>query len=142
MSVLGGNRPAASRRKPQNVGNKSLKGRLSDTLQSRLTFAGRTPGGFLPKEDRRTFTGEMRNLLLFSDGASEAALYHDTNRHGFFAVGYRDRDGSFQQRCHPLKEMPKVIRNMDTNRDAYISQGEFTRPSRCLVNLARIGLCF
>lgn len=101
----------------------------------------------------------MQPRSLF-DGTTEASLYHDTNRRGYFSVLWRvpeveafqlGIDGEVtevgqaagtRQRSHLLEELPKVIQLLPRNRDTWISQAEFSRPNRRLVNLARIGLCF
>lgn len=75
------------------------------------------------------------------DQADEAATYHDTRRPGFFSllvqVGADKRQSS-----HLLSDMPKVLELIDKTRDTWLTQGEFIRPNRRVVNLARIGLLF
>ena len=82
----------------------------------------------------------LAQLALF-DPADEAATYHDTKRHGFFsllvAVGSTKKQESYR-----LADMPQVLSMVDTTRDTWLSQAEFIRPNRRVVNLARIGLLF
>ena len=73
----------------------------------------------------------------------EAALFHDAGAPGFFAVLTR-RGGADRpdQRSYRLDQLPAVLGALDPQNDAYISQAEFFRPNRRVVNLWRIGLCF
>lgn len=79
-------------------------------------------------------------LALF-DPAEEAATYHDCARTGFFsllvAVGKDKKQDSYR-----LTDMPKILGMVDTTRDTWLSQAEFFKPNRRVVNLARIGLLF
>lgn len=79
-------------------------------------------------------------LPLFS-GADEAQMFHDIGNHGFFSI-LVDVHGVKRQSSHRLIEMPTVLNHIDKNRDTWISQAEFIRPNRRVVNLARIGLLF
>ena len=79
-------------------------------------------------------------LPLF-DAATEAECYHSTEAHGFFAV-LVDRGIKKCQSSHKLSEMPRVLNMLDHFRDTWISQAEFIRPNRQVVNLARVGLLF
>ena len=71
----------------------------------------------------------------------EAATYHDRARTGFFsllvAVG-KDK----KQEAYRLTDMPRVLGMLDASRDTWLSQAEFFKPNRRVVNLARIGLLF
>ncbi|MCQ9423883.1 replication protein [Pseudomonas sp. LJDD11] len=68
-------------------------------------------------------------------------MYHDRTRAGFFSllVDYR---GEKRQSSHRLADMPKVLDLLDKKRDAWMSQAEFIRPNRRVVNLLRLGLLF
>ena len=46
------------------------------------------------------------------------------------------------QRAYRLGDMPKVIEALDQERDTWISQAEFIKPSRRVVYLLRLNLCF
>lgn len=74
------------------------------------------------------------------DAKTEAELYHDTKRPGFFSI-LQSKDRK-RQRSYKLAEMPRVIQLLDKNVDTWISQAEFTRPNRRVVNLWRVGLLF
>jgi len=81
-------------------------------------------------------------LRLFS-AADEAGCYHDTARQGFFSLLVATGEGSGKkQDSYRLSLMPKVLSILDHSRDTWLSQAEFTRPNRRVVNLARIGLLF
>lgn len=80
----------------------------------------------------------QQQLKLFN----EYDTYHDTARPGFFSILASQQDGSKYQRSYKLVEMPRVISLLDKTRDTWISQAEFTRPNRRVVNLWRVGLCF
>src|SRR5512135_3721376 len=88
-------------------------------------------------------------------GLEEASLYHDAGEHGFFSLLWHEnrpvasrlpRRGSQShlkvQRSYPLRQMPQIVENLDPGRDTWISQGEFICPSRRVVNLLRLSLCF
>lgn len=74
------------------------------------------------------------------DAKTEAELYHSTERPGFFSI-LQSKDRK-RQRSYKLAEMPRVIQLLDKNVDTWISQAEFTRPNRRVVNLWRIGMLF
>lgn len=82
---------------------------------------------------------KSQQLNLF-DAKIEAELYHDTKRPGFFSI-LQSTDRK-RQRSYKLAEMPKVIQLLDKKVDTWISQAEFTRPNRRVVNLWRVGLLF
>lgn len=77
--------------------------------------------------------------LLFE----ESMYYHSTNRPGFFALlsAYANSSAK-QQRSYRMELLPQVLTLIDPSRDAYISQAEFFKPNRRVVNLWRIGLCY
>lgn len=79
-------------------------------------------------------------LELF-DAAAEADFYHYVHLPGFFSV-LQFSGGRKRQRSYPLSEMHQVIHLLDKNTDTWISQAEFTRPNRRVVNLWRLGLLF
>lgn len=82
----------------------------------------------------------VAQLALF-DGAEEARAYHDPGRSGFFSI-LVDVNGNKRQSSHRLIEMPTVLGLIDKTRDTWLTQAEFIRPNRRVVNLARIGLLF
>ncbi|MEC4024991.1 MULTISPECIES: replication protein [Pseudomonas putida group] len=68
-------------------------------------------------------------------------MYHDSNRSGFFSLLVDSRGGK-RQSSHRLADMPKVLDLLDKKVDTWISQAEFIRPNRRVVNLLRLGLLF
>lgn len=81
-------------------------------------------------------------LRLFSP-ADEAGCYHDTARQGFFSLLMATCEGSGKkQDSYRLSQMPVVLSMLDHSRDTWLSQAEFIKPNRRVVNLARIGLLF
>lgn len=68
-------------------------------------------------------------------------MYHDASKFGFFAVLHR-KNGNTRQECYKLTDMPKVLGLLNPKLDFWISQADFIKPSRRVVNLARIGLLF
>ncbi len=81
-------------------------------------------------------------LRLFSP-ADEAGCYHDTARQGFFSLLMATGEGSSKkQDSYRLSQMPVVLSMLDHSRDTWLSQAEFIKPNRRVVNLARIGLLF
>ncbi len=85
---------------------------------------------------------KQQQLSLF-DPYDEARCYLDASRRGFFSVLLRDEDWcNAHQRSYRLELMPDVLRHLDPTRDTWISQAEFIKPNRRVVNLLRIGLLF
>lgn len=82
-----------------------------------------------------------QQIQLF-DGLAEAAHYHDQDATGFFSILVRDRQGQTRQSSHRLTQLPQVLDLLDPTRDSWISQAEFARPNRRVVNLLRLGLLF
>ena len=81
----------------------------------------------------------------------EANLLHDAGQYGFFSLLVRsasDEDSqggkkpALRQRSFRLERLPFVLDHLDPTRDSYLSQGEFFRPNRRVVNLLRISTCF
>lgn len=68
--------------------------------------------------------------------------YHDETRTGFFSLLLKQDGQTPKQKSYPLSDMATVINLLPKDKNSYISQGEFFRPNRRVVNLARIGLCF
>lgn len=68
-------------------------------------------------------------------------MYHDRARAGFFSL-LVDSRGEKRQSSHRLADMPKVLSLLDKKRDTWMSQAEFIRPNRRVVNLLRLGLLF
>lgn len=83
---------------------------------------------------------QCSQLALFSS-QDEAQMYHDSNRNGFFSL-LVDVCGEKRQSSHRLADMPTILNLADKTRDTWMSQAEFIRPNRRVVNLARLGLLF
>lgn len=79
-------------------------------------------------------------LALFGP-QEEAALFHDHQRSGFFSLLVQWPDDK-RQSSHLLTDMPTVLGMVDTTRDTWLTQAEFMRPNRRVVNLLRLGLLF
>lgn len=84
--------------------------------------------------------GPISQLALFSSHG-EAQMYHDSSRSGFFSL-LIDVRGEKRQSSHRLADMPTILNLVDKTRDTWMSQAEFIRPNRRVVNLARLGLLF
>lgn len=83
---------------------------------------------------------EFKQLELFN-AQSEAELFHNCQRAGFFSLLVAN-GAEKQQSSHPLLDMPRILSLVDQSKDTWLSQAEFCRPNRRVVNLARIGLLF
>lgn len=81
-----------------------------------------------------------RQTSLF-DAESEACLYHDTSKFGFFSILFQGDYGK-TQRSYRLPLMGEVLRHIPKDRDTWISQAEFAVPNRRVVNLARLPSLF
>ena len=83
----------------------------------------------------------MNSQLALFDAIEESETYHDTARFGYFAL-LVDRNGTKHQNCYRLTDMPTVLSLVDPHLNTWLSQAEFIKPNRRVVNLARIGLLF
>lgn len=72
----------------------------------------------------------------------EPYLYHDVERAGFFSLLEGLPDGQRRQRSFKLQCMPDQLPRLRGRADVWISQNEFHKPNRQVVNLWRIPLCF
>ncbi len=81
---------------------------------------------------------EQKQLELFD----EHHLYHQSDRFGFFSILAKDRANVTRQSSYPLPQLDQVLHLLARDRDSYLSQAEFIRPNRRIVNLARVGLLF
>ena len=82
-------------------------------------------------------------LELFNDSPlDETSLFHDPGRPGFFSIFVRPAMANPRQRSYRLDLLPQVLAALDRHNDTYISQAEFFKPNRRLVNLWRLGLAF
>lgn len=94
--------------------------------------------------DPVTTPGSAQAQLPLFDARSEAEAFHDPQRHGFFSllIGGTHSLAQKKQVTHRLIDLPTVIGMVDPKRDTWISQAEFIKPNRRVVNLARIGLLY
>lgn len=72
----------------------------------------------------------------------EPYLYHDVSRPGFAAVLQQYPDGRRRQRSFKLNELPEMLGLLYDLPDVWISQGEFYKPNRKVVNLWRMSLAY
>ena len=87
------------------------------------------------------------DIFTGSGGLPEAATYHNTQSHGFFAhivkkPDKRSGNMGMIQKCHRISSLALVIDLADEKLDNYISQAEFLKPNRRVVNIARLNLNF
>lgn len=85
----------------------------------------------------QSVNGFSRQLTLFD----EHDFYHSASRPGFFAVCWKRHHSEYlQQKSYPLQHLPYAIANIDRTRDTYLSQAEFSKPNRRVINLSQLGL--
>lgn len=72
---------------------------------------------------------------------AEPFLYHDVERPGFVAV-LQQSDGRKVQRCIKLAELAAGLNPFYGQQDVWISQGQFYKPNRRVVNLWRMPVAF
>ncbi|WP_163650711.1 helix-turn-helix domain-containing protein [Modicisalibacter sp. 'Wilcox'] len=87
------------------------------------------------EEDARILKPRQLELI------TEPFAYHGTDW-GFFSVVTKHPDKGARQSSYPLSQLPDVLGVLPRDRDTYISQAEFRRPNRRVINLARVGLMF
>jgi len=87
-------------------------------------------------------TKNEAHQLALLEANDEANTYHSPTRPGFFSLLTATAGGEKRQESYRLTDMPVVLRAVDPTRDTWLSQAEFTKPNRRVVNLARIGLLF
>ena len=92
---------------------------------------------------------DQLDLFPATCGFGEASHYHDAQAHGFFAhivkrwhVRAGRRQFGMCQRSHRVSALAYVIEHADPALDNYISQAEFFKPNRRVVNLLRLNLNF
>lgn len=78
----------------------------------------------------------------FAFANEEPYAYHDPVRRGFFALLVKPTGGAMRQTSHRLETLPDVLQQIDPTQDTWISQGEFFKPNRQLVNLKRLPVVF
>ena len=68
--------------------------------------------------------------------------YHCPSRKGYVAILKTSGGTGRPQKSHWLNRLPAAIAELDGQPDVYISQAEFTKPNRKLVNLWRMPVAF
>ncbi|MDP9524527.1 helix-turn-helix domain-containing protein [Pseudomonas putida] len=84
-----------------------------------------------------------QQLSLFG-GSEEAKLYHAADSRSYVAICTQDSAGKFHQWCVKPGALAGHLAFLEPADDmnVWISQGEFSRPNRRIVNLTRMGVCF
>lgn len=100
----------------------------------------------------------METLSLFDK--NEPELYHPAGNKGFFSILTRSRKSGeeqlsllggvpakpkqqpVRQSSYLIEQLPYVLDKLNPDIDTWISQAEFFRPNRRVVNLARLSLLF
>ena len=84
-----------------------------------------------------------QQLSLFG-GVDEAELYHTAESRSYVAICTQNIDGKFHQWCVKPDMLSAHLALLEPASDmnVWISQGEFSRPNRRIVNLTRMGVCF
>ncbi|MCE0782884.1 RepB family DNA primase [Pseudomonas sp. NMI542_15] len=84
-----------------------------------------------------------QQLSLFG-GSDEAELYHSADSRSYVAICTQDSAGKFHQWCVKPGALAGHLAFLEPADDmnVWISQGEFSRPNRRIVNLTRMGVCF
>jgi hypothetical protein len=75
-------------------------------------------------------------LPLFAD---EPLLYHELTGAAYFGALVRT-NGRMLHDCYPVEQLPLWLRLVDSRRDTFISQAQFSRPQRRIAALRSIGL--
>lgn len=75
------------------------------------------------------------------DLIDEPLAYHGPDW-GFFSVVTKHPTKRVSQRSYPLSRLPDVLSMLPRDCDTYISQAEFQKPNRRVINLLRVGLLF
>ena len=83
---------------------------------------------------------EAAQITLFG-AQDEAETYHAAGNRGYFSLLTQWPTGK-RQSSFPLGQMATVLDMVDPSRDTWLTQAEFMRPNRRVVNLLRIGLLF
>lgn len=83
---------------------------------------------------------QAAQITLFG-AQDEAETYHAAGNRGYFSLLTQWPTGK-RQSSFPLSEMATVLDMVDPTRDTWLTQAEFMRPNRRVVNLLRIGLLF
>lgn len=85
--------------------------------------------------------GARDNYELFG-ALEEASLIHKSTNFGFFSILSKKAGEDARQNSFLLTQMHEVLPLLPMNIDTWMSQCEFIKPNRRIVNLARIPLLF
>lgn len=85
-----------------------------------------------------------QQLSLFDEAIEEASTYHEANSRSFVAICTEDANGKFHQWCVKPSSLAAHLHFLQPGDEmnVWLSQGEFSRPNRRIVNLTRMGVCF
>jgi len=72
---------------------------------------------------------------------SEVSNYHDTSKFGFFSILIKTATET-KQLSYSLNKLDYALSKVDPNFDTWISQNEFNKPNRRIVNLLRLNLLY
>jgi hypothetical protein len=78
----------------------------------------------------------------FSFENDEIYSYHDPARKGFFALLTKPVGRRMKQTAHRLKDLDVALLRVNRSQDTWISQNEFFKPNRQVVNLWRLTVLF
>lgn len=79
--------------------------------------------------------------LTFFDSQTEAQLYHNVKNQGFFSILSKHKNTKHQN-SYKLPMMAEIIKLLPKDRDTWLSQAEFFKPNRRIINLSQISLLF
>jgi hypothetical protein len=79
------------------------------------------------------------DLLLPEYG--EAMLYHDAGKFGFVKIAVRDNN-VWKEEAFRVEELPDRLKHLPRNRDSYLSQSEFRKRQKVVVNFLRTQVNF
>ncbi|WEA23714.1 helix-turn-helix domain-containing protein [Pseudomonas juntendi] len=80
--------------------------------------------------------------LDFLADFDESTAIHPPGGGGFFSLLTQSAGSAKRQRSYKLSDMPQVLEMVDYSKSVWLSQAEFCRPNRRVVNLSRVGLLF
>lgn len=83
----------------------------------------------------------QHQLPLIKNLFSDPYKYHHANV-GYFAILIKLGNAVCRQRSYPVRLMAQILPYLDPKYDTWISQGEFGKPNRRLVNLLQLSLSF
>ena len=86
---------------------------------------------------------KQQDIFLNYSSLDETSHYHDAGNHGFFSIlTKKTPESALKQQSYRLSEMETVLGLLDPSLDSYVSQAEFLKPNRRVVNLLRLSLSY